>query len=176
MIASARIRFDRNYFATNYDDWLAHRSKWRKYEIWCASVLLMFGILMVLVFPRDWMVGGILTVAGLYEVTMAATHRRRSIHSRLATVRPEKTVCITFYETDLTTESRLGTSRMRYSGFDDFTVGTDGFFLVPDTGVSIYVPRATLDNTIVYQRLVQLIASQVRSSGSESPSSVPDEE
>lgn len=163
MIATAHIVFDRDYLETLYDDSLKHRLKWRRYEIWFATVLLLFGITMAVAFTRHWMVGGLFAAAGAYEFAMAATHRRRWINARLATAHDDKTVHIAFHEAEMTTESPLGSSTMRYAGFDDFTAGSHGFFLVPDTGVSVYVPRDTLDDIEAYDRLVDLISTQTRS-------------
>jgi hypothetical protein len=163
MIATARIAFDRGYFETNYDDALVHRLKWRRYAIWVSAFLVLFGVVMALAFTQQWMVGGLFVAAGLYEFATAATHRRRWINARLATTHEDKTVCIAFYDTKMTTESPLGSSTILYSGFDDFTAGSNGFFLVPNTGVSIYVPRDKLNDPAAYQQLVKLIAPQVRS-------------
>lgn len=128
MIASAKIAFDRDYFETHYKDSLIHRTKWRRYEIWFATILVLFGVTLAIVFTQHWMVGIIFTAAGVCEFVMAATHRRRWIKSRLSTTRDNKVVRLKFNETEMTVESPLGSSTMRYAGFDDFTVGSHGFF------------------------------------------------
>lgn len=167
MIATAHILFDRDYFETLYDESLKYRLKWRRYAIWFATVLLLFGITMAVVFTRHWLVGGLFAAAGTYELAMAATHRRRWIKARLVTAHDDKSVQIVFHDVEMTTESPLGSSTMRYAGFEEITAGSQGFFLVPDTGVSVYVPRCALEDIEAYDRLVDLIASQTRSQNRE---------
>ena len=41
MKAVARISFDRNYFETFYSNWLAYRSRWRRYAIPFAIAFLI---------------------------------------------------------------------------------------------------------------------------------------
>ena len=47
---------------------------------------------------------------------------------------------------------------MQLAGFTGFKPGSNGFFIIPDTGVSIYVPRATIDPTDSYSELVELLS------------------
>lgn len=162
MIANARIVFDRQYFETNYDDSVLHRLQWRRYAVWFAAFYVLFGMVMTIAFPDYWMVGAIFAMGGAGEFALAVTHRRRWINARLATIDKDKTVHFEFRDTEMTAESPLGSSIMRYCGFDSFTAASNGFFLVPDTGISIYVPRQSLSDPAAYPDLVELLAPQVR--------------
>lgn len=161
MIATAHVTFDRSYFELQYDDWLRHRSRFKKYEIWFALALITFGVVMVLTFRHQWLVGALFVSAGVYEFMMAATHKRRWVNARVSTVHDDKSVDLQFDSDSLTSMSKNGTGTMRLAAFTGFTPASHGFFLVPDTGVSIYVPRATIDPDDSYSALIELLTSSV---------------
>lgn len=163
MIATAHIQFDRNYFELHYDDWLRHRSKFRKYEIWFALTLILFGVTLALIFRHQWLLGCLFASAGVYEFVMAATHKRRWVKSLVATVRDDKSVDLAFDSEFLTSTSANGTATMRLARFTDFTAASNGFFLIPDTGISIYVPRSTIEPSASYSELVEILSSTVGS-------------
>jgi hypothetical protein len=50
---------------------------------------------------------------------------------------------------------------MRISGFAGFAMATKGFFLIPDTGISLYVPRAAVERSDAYDLLVNSLRSAV---------------
>ncbi len=161
MIASAQITFDRSYFELQYNEWLRHRSRFKKYEIWFATALTLFGLAMAITFQHQWLVGALFVSAGICEFVMAATHKRRWVNARVSAVRDDKTVDLQFDTNSLTSTSANGTGSMRFAGFTGFTLASQGFFLIPDTGVSIYVPRATVYPTDSYSSLIELLSSTV---------------
>ena len=161
MIATAQLTFDRNYFELQYDEWLRHRSRFKKYEIWFALALTLFGLAMAFTFQHQWLVGALFASAGICEFVMAATHKRRWVNARTSTVRDDKSVDLEFDTESLTPTSTNGTGTMRFSGFTGFTPASHGFFLVPDTGVSLYVPRATIEPDDSYSALVELLSSTI---------------
>ena len=155
MIASARLVFDRDYFNAKYDDWLKHRSKLRRYAILLASTLLLFGIVMAVSFRHHWLVGALFASAGIYELIEAVTHKSRWINARLKTTRPEKALEIQFGEQEMTTTSPNGTSTIKMSAIDEIIPATNGVFLIPESGVSIYIPQSTVDPSDKYIPLIE---------------------
>src|SRR5262245_23638249 len=105
MIAAAHVVFDRNYFELYYDEWLRHRSRFKRYEIWFALALILFGVSMAISFRHQWLVGALLASAGVYEFVMAVTHKRRWVNARAATARSDKSVDLQFDSDALTTKS-----------------------------------------------------------------------
>lgn len=164
MIATAHVTFDRSYFELQYDEWLHHRSRFKRYEIWFAIALTSFGVTMAITFRDHWLVGALFASAGVYEFVMAATHRRRWVNARVATVRGDKSADLQFDADSLTSTSANGSAKMCLSGFIGFTAASKGFFLVPDTGVSIYVPRATIDPSDSYSSLIELLGCRITAS------------
>jgi hypothetical protein len=167
MLATAHILYDRQYFELLYDDWLQHRSVWRRYAIYASFGLLAGGVIMAVMSPRNWLVGAVFAMLGVYETISALTHRRRWIRERLLLARPDKTVDLTFDETSVESASANGKSTMLISRFVGFAAGTNGFFLIPDTGISLYVPRPAVEPADVYDTLVHSLCLAVEK-GSES--------
>jgi len=161
MIATAHVTFNRCYFELQYDEWLHYRSRYKRYEIWFALALTLFGVTMAIAFWDQWLVGALFTSAGVYEFVMAATSKRRWVNARVATVRDDKSVDLQFDSDSLTSTSANGSATMRLSDFTGFTSASEGFFLVPDTGVSIYIPRATIDPSDSYSSLIELLGSKI---------------
>ncbi|MEQ1830448.1 MAG: hypothetical protein ABL921_31105 [Pirellula sp.] len=163
MIATAHVTFDRSYFELQYDEWMRYRSRLKRYEVWFALALTLFGLAMAIMFRHQWLVGVLFASAGIYEFLMATTHKSRWVNARVSTVRQDKTVDLRFDAETLTSSSQNGSATMQLAAFTGFTPASKGFFLIPDTGVSIYVPRATIDPSDAYSSLVELLASTVLS-------------
>ncbi len=155
MNATSHLVFDRAYYEVNYDDWLAHRSKLRRFAIPMASALLLFGIVMAVLYRQQWLVGVVFALLGTYELAEAITHKSRWVNARLKTTRPEKSVDIRLSESEMTTTSTNGTSTIKMSAIDEIIAATNGVFLIPETGVSIYIPQATVDPSDMYLPLIQ---------------------
>ena len=107
MIATAHLTYDRSYFELQYDDWLRHRSKYRKYDIWFATALTVFCLVMAYTFQHQWLVGALFASAGVYEFMMAATHKRRWVNARVSTVRDDKSVDLQFDTDSVTSKSKM---------------------------------------------------------------------
>jgi len=167
MLATAHIVYDRQYFEMLYDDWLQHRSVWRRYAIYASLALLAAGVIMAVASPRQWLVGAVFATFGVYETISAVTHRRRWISERLRLTRVDKTVDLTFDETSVTSVSANAKSTMLISRFVGFAAGTNGFFLIPDTGILLYVPRPSVEPSSVYDTLARSLCIAVEN-GSES--------
>lgn len=161
MIATAHVTFDRSYFELQYDEWLQHRSRFKKYEIWFAFALTSFGVAIALTFQDQGLVGALFASAGVYEVAMAATHKRRWVNARAATIRDDKSVDLEFDADSLISTSANGTGTMRLAGFTEFTLASHGFFLIPESGVSLYVPRATIEPDDSYSALTELLSLSI---------------
>ena len=165
MIATAHLTFDRSYFELQYDEWLKHRSRYKRYEVWFAVALTIFGFVMALSFLNQWLFGALFATAGIYEFVMAASHKRRWVNARVSTIREDKTVDLKFDADSLTSTSQNGSATLRLAGFAGFTLASQGFFLIPENGVSIYVPRTTINPVDSYSALVELLGASIKISG-----------
>lgn len=154
MNATAHLVFDRAYYESNYDAWLRHRAKLRPYAACLSVALLAFGVFLALAFPANWLVGVIFACAGVYELIEALTHKSRWINARVKMTRENKTVDMQLSETELTTTSSVAHGTIQIEAFFDIIPASDGVFLIPDSGVSIYIPAATVEPGDAFRRLV----------------------
>lgn len=160
-IATAHVRYDRAYFQLVYAEWRRHRSMYRQYEVWVALAITLWGISLAVRYPGQWLVGALMACYGLYNFVTAVTHKQRWINARLLSVREDKSVDLSFDSETLTSVSDNGKSSMRLAGFQGFTPASEGFFLIPDLGVSIYVPQAAIVPESSYSGLIELLSSVV---------------
>ena len=109
---------------------------------------------MATVFPHQWLVGALFACAGLYELTEALTHRLRWINARLKATRDGKTVDMHLTEHDITTISSQAKGTIQISGFNEIVPATKGVFLIPDSGVSIYIPAESVNPSDMYTPLI----------------------
>ncbi len=154
MQATAHLVYDRQYYETNYRDWLVHRSKWQRRATSMAITLILFGIGMTILFRQQWLVGIVFSSLGFYELFRAVTHKSRWVNARLKAIGGEKTIDIEFDENEMKTTSSMGYSRVKMDAFDEIITATNGIFLIPENGVSIYVPHSTVDPQDEWQRLI----------------------
>lgn len=161
MQATAHVVYDRRYFVAMYDDWLQHRAVWRRYATAAATIMIIAGVAISLQFQRQWFVGLLIIAIGVCELVSALTHRTRWINERLSSVRDDKTVDLTFTGDSLISSSSNASGTMRIGGFRGFAPGTNGFFLIPDTGISLYVPRAAISPVDEYDNLVESLKDLV---------------
>ena len=154
MNATARVVFDLAYHESIYDDWLRHRAKLRRYAIPMSVALLVFGIVMAIVFPHQWLVGSLFACAGVYELIEALTHRSRWINARVESTRDNKTVEMQLSEHELTISSSVATGTVQLTAFNDIVPATNGVFLIPESGVSIYIPASTVEPRDAFLPLV----------------------
>lgn len=161
MRAEAHVVYDRSYFVAMYDDWLRHRAVWRKYATPAALLMVAVGAAMSFRFQEQWLVGLVFAAIGVVELVSSLTHRRRWIDARLSGVRGDKTVDLSFDGDILASSSPNGTAELRIGGFRGFASGTNGFFLIPETGVSLYVPRSAISPAAAYDELIKSLPDLV---------------
>ena len=174
MNAEAHVVYDRPYFVAMYDDWLRHRAVWRRYATPAALIMVVAGFTMSLQFPRQWPAGAVIGAIGVFELVLSLTHRKRWINERISDVRDDKSVDLTFNGDSLISSSSNGSGSMRIGGFRGFAQGANGFFLIPDTGISLYVPRAAISPADAYEVLVKLLPEMVDKSPALEPDAEPD--
>ena len=154
MNATAHLVFDRAYYESNYDAWLRHRAKLRRYAVYLSLGLLAVGVVLAVVFPANWIVGVVFACAGAYALFEALTHKSRWINARVKATRENKTVEIQLSETELTTTSSVAHGTIQIDAVSDIIPASDGVFLIPDSGVSIYIPAATVEPSDAFRPLV----------------------
>ena len=161
MNATAHLTFDRKYYETKYDDWLRHRAKWRKYSLPFSLLLVFVGLVFLYLVREQWVFGAFVTTGGIFELITSLTYRQRWIKRCLRAKCTGKAVEVMFNEEHMTSTSANGTSSIKISALDAVVPGSNGLFLIPDHGQSIYIPQSTIDPPDAYQPLLRLLVNLV---------------
>jgi len=162
MDASAQVSFDRSYFEAAYSDWLAYRSKWRRYAAPFAVALTLAGAAVLWFLPHQRLFGLLVLFGGLYQICEAMTHRKRWIADRLKELPPDKILKISFHPEHIEMETPNSSSRLNIAAFSEVVATPNGVFLIPQTGVSIYIPRASIDPPDAFLPLMESLVTAIR--------------
>ena len=155
MNATARLVFDRTYYESNYDAWLKHRAKLRPYVVHLSLLLLTLGVIMALVLYDRWFIGAILACIGVFELIDGLTHKTRWVNARVRATRENKTVDMQLSETEVTTKTSAARGTIQVAAFSDIVLTSDGVFLIPESGVSIYIPASTVEPANAFRPIVR---------------------
>ena len=162
MNVSAQVSFDRPYFEAVYSDWLAYRSRWRRHAAPFAVTLTLTGVAVLWIFPHQRLFGLFVLFGGLYQVYEALTHRKRWMADRLKELPPDKIPKISFHPEHIEMETPNSSSRLNIAALSDVVATPNGIFLIPQTGVSIYIPRASIDPSDAFLLLIESLVTAIR--------------
>jgi len=162
MDASAQVSFDRSYFEAVYSDWLVYRSRWRRYAVPFAVTLTLAGVAALWILPHQRFFGLFVLFGGLYQVYEALTHRKRWMADRLKDLPPDKILKISFHPEYIEMETPNSSSRLNIAALSDVVATPNGVFLIPQTGVSIYIPRASIDPSDAFSPLIESLVTVIR--------------
>ena len=155
---------DRHYYAAFYTAWIGYRSRWRRFAIPIAVLFLLVALIALIFVSRYRIAVGVLFVIALFNAIDAVSHRRRWICDRLKIQSREKHVDLVFGDDQMTITTPNSNGTMRYTAFTTVTVAPTGIFLVPDTGVSIFVPRAAFSSDHDYDQVSDTLRNSQSSS------------
>ena len=161
MNAVASINYDRQYFDAFYKNWIAYRSRWRRYAIHFAAIFIAVTAVALWVFPSHRPIAGGLFFVAILNLIDASTHKLRWVRQRLSSVAVDKTAELTFTDDriQITTPNSEGT--IAYDGFGVVSITPNGIFLVPDTGVSIFVPQTSFASPDEFRNVCSKLAEHV---------------
>ena len=161
MNAVASISYDRKYFDAFYANWIAYRSRWRRFAIPFAVIFFVVTAIALLLLPSHRPIAGGFFVVAILNLIDASTHRLRWVRQRLASVAVDKTAELTFTDDKIQISTPNSEGTMTYDGFGVVSIKPDGIFLVPDTGVSIFVPRTSFADPEAFGGVCSKLAEHV---------------
>jgi uncharacterized protein (DUF58 family) len=165
MHVAASYTLDRDYFEAYYAGWLACRSRWRRYAIPLAMILVA-ATAAAYYLTSTYRLGAlaffVLAVVFLIDV---GTYRFRWLGQRLRSSALGKTAAFVFTDDHVEITSPHSRGTIDYQAFDDVVPTPEGVFLVPGSGVSLFVPRGALASEDEYRavsdRLTQCATAAV---------------
>jgi len=156
----ASYEVDQPYFSTLYSAWSRYRSRWSRFAVPLAALFLMAAIAAAIGLPQFRFATVVLLAITTFNVVDVATHRWRWMRKRLKTQAREKRVELVFRDEDVVVKTTHSHGTMQYSTFTDVTLTPAGIFMVPDTGVLVFVPRHGFDSDSDFQRVADTLRTK----------------
>lgn len=160
MNTAAAFDVDRQYYATYYSAWLKYRSRWRWFAIPMAALLLLATIAATILLPQQRTFTFALLVIAAINASDACSHRWRWIRERIKTQSREKHVDLVFNDDHVVIRTPNSKGTIRYTAFTNVTITPGGIFLMPDTGVSVFVPRTAFASHEDFQRVAETVREE----------------
>ena len=162
LIAKAKIRLDRHYLTSKYDDWLRHISRWRRHDLHRAFALLSAGALLVLLSGRQFYYSWIVLLIGVIDVIESGTHRARWLRKAGLVHMDGTEVMIEFSDDTVVIQQPGARAELSWSILaQDFKSTPNSLFLCRN-GSSIYIPNECISPPDAKSELVRrLEQSQV---------------
>ena len=85
----------------------------------------------------------------------------------MASVAVDKSATLTFTDDKIEISTANGDGTMAYDGFDVVSITPGGIFLVPDSGVSIFVPHESFVDADTFTMVCSKLAEHVAQRSSE---------
>ena len=133
---------DQPYYDSFYQNWITYRSRRQRYALPATLTVAAAAIIAVIVAPEFRAIsGGILVAAILYSID-AGTHRQRWLRQRKKSLSLGKEVSLHFNEETVQVTTANSEGRLNYRAFESSFATPNGLFLVPENGISIFVPKS----------------------------------
>jgi hypothetical protein len=154
------VVMDKAYFEESYDQSFLYRMRYRKYNPLVGSLFLLASVFL---FYRYVALG---TDASLYMGIIALlysawtfTDNKRAkakwLRELALVIERQNTLQITFSEAGIDSKTLFAESTIKWSAFAIVQETAKGIFLVPQKGISIYLPKTAFENQQTIQQVLQ---------------------
>jgi hypothetical protein len=145
--ASATFKIDREYLRANFDDWLASASRWRRWQRQIAWLLFPAGIAMLLTGTSTVQVFGAAALfVSVIEMLEFYWYRSKWIGGRLtARKAQDERIEMRFDDAGVEVVGPNSQGRISWQGFKGSRNSRSGIYLQFGDGLSIYVPKASIN-------------------------------
>ena len=159
MIASSKVSFNKEYYAQYYSDWMRTRSKFRKFAVPLGVLIVVAGFVLVTQLQRNHFLGIAVIGFGIFSLGDALTYRSRWIKKRLG-AGGSKAGQFEFHNDRIYIHSDSSEGHFLLSGFVDSTPSYHGIFLIPQKGLSFYIPWQSIDPPDALPRVQALLTKK----------------
>jgi hypothetical protein len=147
------------YYQEVYKEWLRFRSKGKRWQ-WQVGVFLL-GIAFLLALlcgPRLadlWLIPCCFVLAGVHEIGSFFYTRRQWLQSRQASKLVNQRVTLVFDSQAITHHGPFAQGQLLWAGIREVKETARGLFLVPESSISIYIPKTAFRSLEQFQTLLQ---------------------
>jgi len=144
MIARSKLAFNEEYYAQYYSDWMRTRSSFRKFAVPLGFLIVVVGFVLLTQFEGHRYLGIVVIGFGIFLLVDALTYRSRWIKERLG-AGGSKVGQFEFHDDRIHIQSDSSEGHFLLSGFVESTPSDHGIFLIPQKGISFYIPWESID-------------------------------
>jgi hypothetical protein len=175
MIASSTFAFNEEYYAQYYSDWMRTRSRFRRFAVPLGVLIVVVGFVLVTQFEGHGYLGIAVIGLGIFHLIDALTYRSRWIKKRLG-AGGSKAGQFDFYDDRIHIHSDSSEGHFLLSGFVESTPSDHGIFLIPQEGLSFYIPWESIEPPEALPQVQALLTKRQNKSHRATPTSrrVPD--
>ena len=152
MQATARFSLTEAYYRENYDQWLRHIAKWRRWTPYVACLFLAGGGLAAALGLHVAAAVGL--AAGVAEFAEVLTHKSRWLAARQRGSRTDRSVQLTFTNDAIAVQGPFSSGELQWAGIERIKATSKGLFLIPQEGMHLYIPDTALSPPSVKQEIV----------------------
>lgn len=157
---AAELHRDASYFSLAYDEWLHHRSRYRKIALPISIALLAAGGVSIVAFGLLFS-GFALLAAGLHGLVEVLTHKSRSIAAMKKAI-TNQDLELRFGESSIEVRAGGQTEVVAYASFERIHPTPRGVFLVvAGTQSTTFVPFSTLSPASSADRFLAMFHERI---------------
>ncbi|TGL31628.1 hypothetical protein EHQ52_17020 [Leptospira koniambonensis] len=164
MEINAKWKFSPDYFEQFWADWILYRSKYRKHVMQFSLGSLFLGIsiltISLLIATKYSFLGLLLLTSGIGSLIWHYFDKNRWFQIMIRESDLDSEILISFTEKGLKTQGKTSNGESTWEGIKDFIIAKNGFFLVLQRGLSIYVPQYALSGDMNLIKEFYLAASE----------------
>jgi hypothetical protein len=158
MNIETRITASKEYYIEFYSEWLK-RSKLKKWEPFLATALLFFGVGLYYynTNPNLRVIPIFFIIAGIYELFKSYYSRKKWLSERVKSNILNKEIILTFNEENIKHEGPFFNGTLKWEGIKSWILTDNGLFLIPENGISIYIPKNSFSTSDEINQVINKI-------------------
>jgi hypothetical protein len=157
MKIAVEVTLSEAYYQVYYGEWLASRSKYRKWQPLVGGLLLSWGGLLYLLSGnnagRFWLFPLLFVVAGLYELGTFYRTKQQWLRGRLDSRLLNQCISLSFEHHCIRHKEPFSTGELSWAGLRQLKETPKGLFLIPENGISIYMPKQAFQSPVQIQEV-----------------------
>ena len=155
------VALSKAYYQEYYGEWLTFRSKRRKWQPLVGATLIVWGVLCAVIGKPTGnlaLIPMLFVGAGIYELGQFYYAKWQWLRARADSRLENQRVRLIFTEQEIMHTGPFSKGELSWAGLRDVKETSKGIFLIPESGISIYVPKQAFESATQ----VQVILSRAK--------------
>lgn len=156
---TASFELTESYFRENYQEWLNHRSRWRRWQRHFGALTIAIGVALLFV-PGLGLAGAMVAGFGCSQIIIFYLAQSRWLKQRVAAraSNPHQRVEMTFDESGIDTEGPTSKGTMSWIAVKAAYPTENGLIFSFGDGMAMYVPNTGMSNVALRDFAVEMVS------------------